>query len=544
MWQLVVPHRHHLRLECEAVSGAPSYKRAVPRVSEHVARPGLAARLSDAVRRASLVWVVGLPGSGKTSLVARWIAECERPYFWYRLDENDVDVASLFDAIAHFVSDSRRLPVWSPENQADLAEFARSFFGELAREPLTLVLDDCHRVADDSAVLRVLEQLREVGGDSLRAVLVSRRGPPPALARGLVGGWLELVDGLRLSAAETRAIAVALRGGELSAAETRALEHTDGWLAHVLALARARSSDVDLPADLDTHVGEFLAAELLAAVPAEQRPGLRRLAELPEIPKELGPPCVAPEVARLLGTLSDQRYFVETIERRFRLHDLLRDALRALNAQHDDDATLRAARRGLADHVSELLPEAAMQLRVDAGDVDGALALLEARGAEWLARGLHRTLHTWLAGLAEPAEVVPQAGLASWRAQALLPIEPEAARPLFSKARRLAVASRDATRAYAAWCGEVSSYVVQWGAAGGSKFADIALDSTGTAFNGVSASFRPEYTICFDELGTPYVYCPDLKDRNEMLDGKVRVKSGTFKLDIVVQRYTGEISIQ
>ena len=102
------------------LSGAPSYKRAVPRVSEHVPRPGLAARLTDGVRRASLVWVVGLPGSGKTSLVARWIAESGRPYLWYRLDENDVDVASLFDAIAHSVSDSRRLPVWSPENQADL----------------------------------------------------------------------------------------------------------------------------------------------------------------------------------------------------------------------------------------------------------------------------------------------------------------------------------------------------------------------------------------------------------------------------------------
>ena len=77
-----------------------------------------------------------------------------------------------------------------------------------------------------------------------------------------------------------------------------------------------------------------------------------------------------------------------------------------------------------------------------------------------------------------------------------------------------------------------------------SKFAEIALDSTGTVFNGVSSVYRPEYTICFDELGTPFVYCPDQAATNEMLDGAVKVKSGTFTLTVQVQRYTGEISIQ
>jgi general secretion pathway protein H len=90
-----------------------------------------------------------------------------------------------------------------------------------------------------------------------------------------------------------------------------------------------------------------------------------------------------------------------------------------------------------------------------------------------------------------------------------------------------------------------SAYTVQFGAAGGARYADLALDSAGTVFNGISVSHRPADTICFDELGTPFVYRADqVTKTDEMLDGAVRVKSGTFTLTVQVQRYTGEISIQ
>lgn len=453
---------------------ASAYKRAIPRVDDHVLRPGLLERLSREARRSPLVWVVGLPGAGKTSLVARWVTAQEATTFWYRLDASDDDVAPLFDGLRAAAGATRSLPVWSPENQADLADFARAFFAELAREPVVLVLDDCHRVADTSPTLAVLEHAREIGPESLRIVLVSRRGPPPALARGVVGGWLGLVDGLRLEPDEARRIASAVRGKPLDDGEARALDRAGGWLAHVLALARARTSEAELPPDLDQRVGDFLAAELLASVPRDQRAGLRRLAELPEIPKDLGPPFLTAEASRLLTSLAEQRWFVDLVEGRWRLHDLLRDALRAMNAALDERAELDRARRDLASRVATTLPEAAMQLRVDARDVASTIDLLEAKGKDWLAHGLHHTVAAWLKDLEEPDDVAAQAALASWRALAMLPTEPEAARPLFAKARRLGKEARDPARAYAAWCGEVSSYVVQWGAVHG--LADLVDD--------------------------------------------------------------------
>lgn len=138
-------------------------------------------------------------------------------------------MAALFSALAHARGAGRSLPVWSPEHQADLGDFARRFFSELAREPLTVVLDDCHRVPDDGPLLTLLEQAREVCGDRLRWVLISRRAPPPLLARGRVGGWLDVLDDLRLSPAEALDLARSLRGRELSPAEARALDGAAGW---------------------------------------------------------------------------------------------------------------------------------------------------------------------------------------------------------------------------------------------------------------------------------------------------------------------------
>lgn len=455
----------------------PSYKLTVPRVVDHLRRDGLLKRLGACHRETSLTWVVGLPGAGKTSLVAAWVgqrdpgAAAPARCFWYRLESSDSDVAELFDALRDSQSGegARRLPVWSPEHQADLADFSRRFLGELSAEPLTIVLDDCHRVADDAALFAMLEPLHEVAGENLRVILISRRPPPPSLARGVVGRWLSIIDELRLSPAEVRTIARAVRGEKLSEEETIALDAADGWLAHVLALVHGRGRSVSAASERSSPVGEFLAAELLAAVPKEHRASLRRLAELPEIPRRAPMPSpLVPEVARLLETLAAQRYFVdEAGPHRFRLHDLLRDALLARNEAEDEPATRNEVRRELARWVEASMPEASMQLRVAAGDDAGALALLATHGDRWLESGLHRTVHGWLRELPAPERDADRAALVLWRARALLPLEPEVARPLFAEARRLAVTTGEAERAYSAWCGEVSSYVVQWGAVQG-----------------------------------------------------------------------------
>ena len=412
----------------------------------HVRRSTLLAELDVAVSRAPVTWVVGLPGAGKTSAVAAWVRESTRPCAWYRLDESDADPAGWFDALASAENGHPLLPAWSPD--LELTSFSRQFFGTLGSAPLTLVIDDCHRVADDSALLEVLAQMHELCGETLKLVVVSRRAPPPALARGAFQGRLAMVDGLRVSDDEARAIVDAHHRRTPTA---EVLKAADGWLAHLLA-SSGRSSPVAID-----DLGDFLAAEILASLPSEaERFALKALAELPEIPVARTDDTLLPdEVAGLLDSLAAQRYFVDRLADRWRLHDLLREGL--LASPRDAERT-----RALARWVRPAMPEAAMPLFARLGDSEALAALLALHGQAWLNSGLHRTLLEWLR---ETDSADPR--LAFWKAQALLPTEPEAARPLFARARARSVEARWLELAVDAWCGEVSSYVVQWGAVAG-----------------------------------------------------------------------------
>jgi hypothetical protein len=77
----------------EPASAFPAYKVALPGIALHVRRANLQRRLTEAHTRAPVTWVMGLPGSGKTSAVAAWVRESGSLCFWYRLDDSDGDVA-------------------------------------------------------------------------------------------------------------------------------------------------------------------------------------------------------------------------------------------------------------------------------------------------------------------------------------------------------------------------------------------------------------------------------------------------------------------
>jgi LuxR family maltose regulon positive regulatory protein len=450
---------------------APSYKLARPGATGQVPRSRQITALTAGMQAAPLVWMVGLPGAGKTSTAAQWMdaaqASGER-CIWYRLDEDDADIAGLFDALRHHAQYGApmHLPAWSPDNQPELRRFAQRFFYQLAdasETRLTLVLDDCHRVPDGSALFDMLDAAREVCGERLRFLLVSRRPPPLPLARGTVPGWLHLYDDLGLSLDEAAAVAEQVSGRLWLPGEVQALRAAQGWMAHVLALARSSGAHA-LAVDSSVEVGDFLCSELLLMLPASERRALRLLAELPEVPRVLAAHHLAPGNARFLDQLAARRYFVDvTANDAWRLHDLLRDGLRARNILLDSAGDLAQARREQAAWVLPYAPDMAMNLLVAAADATGALAILREHGRGWLAQGRHRQLLGWLTAM--PVDDEPEAML--WRADSLLPSAPEEARPLFARSRALWVERGDAEGAYRAWCGEVASYVVQWGAVQG-----------------------------------------------------------------------------
>lgn len=445
---------------------AQNFKLALPSVAGQVTRLRLIEALRLRMRDTPLVWMVGLPGAGKTSLAAQTLhhakAEGEQPV-WYRLDEDDA--AGVFDALRRSAEPKlrARLPAWSPDHQPELRSFTRRFFGTLAGTGIVnIVFDDCHRIGESGAFFEMLDAAREVLGTGLHLLLISRRPPPPQLARGQVAGWLSVFDDLKLSLPEATEIAQKVAGHSLSPAQTERLMQAQGWMAHVMALAQ--SSELDdvppPPPGAAALVGDYLANELLMMMPPARRAAFRQLAELPEIPRRLlVTGRIAPETGRRLEDLGRRRYFVEySASEAWRMHDLLRDGLRGINSATDTAAELAAARRELAQWIAADAPETAMNLMVAANDIDEAAALLSCHGQGWLERGRHRQILGWIAVLMpnETEGGSARAGLLLWQAEALLPLEPERARPLFAECRQLFAALREKRvpppgRAVAGW---------------------------------------------------------------------------------------------
>jgi prepilin-type N-terminal cleavage/methylation domain-containing protein len=61
--------------------------------------------------------------------------------------------------------------------------------------------------------------------------------------------------------------------------------------------------------------------------------------------------------------------------------------------------------------------------------------------------------------------------------------------------------------------------------------------------NGVDVNFRPEFTVGFDEIGSPQVWCYDLDQKNDLNDGTIILKAGQFTNTITITPATGEILV-
>ena len=85
-----------------------------------------------------------------------------------------------------------------------------------------------------------------------------------------------------------------------------------------------------------------------------------------------------------------------------------------------------------------------------------------------------------------------------------------------------------------------TTYVQQFGASS-RGWEQLTIDSA--VFNGADLSFRPMFTVAFDEIGSPYVFNYANNQTNDLNDGSVVLRAGNFKTTVSVQPATGEINV-
>ncbi len=205
-----------------------------------VARSRLFAHLDEA-RQCKAALVLAPAGSGKTTLVAQWAAQCGLPVAWLSLDKSDDDPArfltytlgalqSVAPGLGVNLIASLQAPLALPL-PAVLTNLVNALAG--IAHPSVLVWDDYHVLSNPhihEAAVFILQHLPA----KLHLVVASRADPPWPLARlRACQDITELrVRELRFTALEAGRFFNQAMGLSLTEAAAEALtERTEGWIA-------------------------------------------------------------------------------------------------------------------------------------------------------------------------------------------------------------------------------------------------------------------------------------------------------------------------
>ncbi|MCB1968445.1 MAG: hypothetical protein KDI64_21000, partial [Candidatus Accumulibacter sp.] len=412
-------------------------------------RERLFSRLDESLE-GSAVWVSGIPGAGKTTLVASYLAARKLQALWYRADSGDADPA----AVRHYLQiAATRLaaqagsgsPARAPLKADGGEPFSRSFFGAFyacLSSSCVLVVDNTQEALSSASFRALLVSAISEAPNHIRLVIVSRTRPPGDLARLLANGDLVALAADELLFTETESIAVQQLASPGSRARTslqmRKLHRvTGGWAAGLKLLLHLETTDLSAllrgQVASDTALLDYLSSEVFDRQPTAIRDFLLRVAHLPHMtPTTAAALGASADAARILEDMHGDNLFVAVrdLGRKayYEFHPLLRRFL------------LLRARSDLSGDERDRITRHAAALLADGGDVDAAAQVLIS-GCHWhdlqrlvidhaahlLDRGWHRTLLSWLDALPE-TRVKGDPWLCHWQGAALIPQHTSAAR--------------------------------------------------------------------------------------------------------------------
>lgn len=297
-------------------------------------------------RQTRLLLVSAPAGSGKSTLVASWLAGRSEATAWLQAEEGDDDPtrfwAYLIEAIGQACPSVRAaLRAVVSASTGDHRMVVSALVTALAdlADPLIVVIDDYHLIGND-VIHQGAERLIDLCPQHVTIVLSTRFDPPFRLGRLRVRNHLIEIrgDGLRFASTEAASL---LEPGErsLSPDDVELLSgRTEGWAAGLvlagLSLGQATDTSTfirDFHGD-DQLVVDYLSDEFLAGISDDHRQRLLATSILEQLS--------GPLIDTITGSTNGKRWLHETaatnqlvigLDRTgewYRYHHLFRDLLR------------------------------------------------------------------------------------------------------------------------------------------------------------------------------------------------------------------------
>jgi LuxR family maltose regulon positive regulatory protein len=401
-----------------------------------VPRPRLTKKL-DAGLDQKLTLVSAAAGFGKTTLVAEWLREVERPTTWLSLDEGDNDtgqfVTYLIAALQTIDESIGRVAkgLLTTPQLPPIQSLVTLIVNDIAAlpQPFVLVLDEydaIHAEAIHEAVAFLIEHLPS----TMHLILLTRQDPPVHLSRLRVRHQVAEIseDDLRFTADEAGDFLRQVLGLDLDPNVIDALQvRTEGWIAGLqLAALSIEGRPSDRVAEFAArfggshrHVIDYLADEVLARQSAEIRSFLCQTSILDRLTASLCDVVTGRSDSReLLSELDRSNLFLIPLDDErewYRYHRLFADFLRAESGAADQAELHARASRWFAAH--NLMPEA-VRHSLASRDVAEAARVIALASTEAFRSGSFATLQGWLDAL--PDETVRGNGdLATFRGYVL-----------------------------------------------------------------------------------------------------------------------------
>lgn len=438
---------------------------------ELLSRPRLTTRLENNLAN-PITLVTANAGSGKTTLVAEFVAQHAAQSVWYQLDHTDADpivflgylVYGLQQTVPDFGAATFAYLNAAPDELAQQPERAVDVLlnevWEKIERQVIIVLDDYHHLGLETPVHRVLDRLAAYLPDLLHIIIITRDMPPLALARRRSQARLEVIDrdDLLFTDDETQQLFRQMFDLDLSPAQLAEYRaRTQGWitalqLVRQLAQRQALAQDpnalkkpdlVEILRQSERDIFDYFAEEVFADETEETQNLLLRIALLERVELET---CArlypSLRCAAVLPALVRRNVFV-TVARdergeEYRLHPLFRGFLnRRLRADIGRTGVAHEHKQCAAYFLSRKAWEAALHHLVTAEEFTAAAQVLAEHGNEWLVSGALTSLATWAAALPSDALAAHPQALLHWAEVMRLRGDYDQARQLLQRAVKL-----------------------------------------------------------------------------------------------------------
>lgn len=444
-------------------------KIAPPQIRKIYPRMRLFQRLREGQDH-TVVWISAPAGSGKTTLVANYLANQKLPCLWFQLDAGDADPATFFHYLGKAAENftphrHKQMPRLTAEHPSGLPAFTRHYFETLClrlKPPAVLVFDNFQELPLDAPLQTVFSEAMAVIPEGIQPLFLSRNKPPawftPLRAQQMATliGWEEL----RLTEDESLGIASLFESTnprQHSKQVIRTLHRqTRGWAAGLILMLQAiENEDVDIDAVTGCAretIFNYFASELFNKADLEEQIFLLKSALLPS----MSLPAVSEftdhnHADSIFRHLYKRNYFITHRGGRdpvYEYHPLFREFLLARGIatwapdqlkeiRHQAARALRASQR----------PEEAIELLLLAEEWAEATRTILEQAPILLSQGRLHTLKGWLERLPQNS-TAHSPWLIYWLGVCQSNQDPLRAGKLFATAFPLFEAEKDVTGMY------------------------------------------------------------------------------------------------